>query len=750
MIKIKIFKIIRSSIACALLVLFTLCSIAQSGGVAINTTGNEADTKAMLDINVNGMSPAKAGLLIPRMTTTERDAITATPPNPESLLIYNTTTKCFEAFSDNVWQPISCLCSSVPSAVSASPSSTTLCAASTLILIGNANGATTWSWTGPNNFTSTSQSPAISNIAIAGSGVYTLTASNPCGSATSVNTASVTVNPAPTATISYTGTPFCSSNSTPQSVTLTGTAGGTYTASPSGLTLNSSTGAVTPSTSTAGTYTVTYTIAASGVCGAVTATTQVTITAFPSATISYTGSPFCTSNSTPQTVTLTGTTGGAFSSTAGLTINSSSGAITPNTSTAGAYTVTYTIAASGGCSTVTATTPVTITALPIATISYSGTPFCTSNSTPQSVTLTGTTGGTFSSTAGLTINSSSGAITPSTSTAGAYTITYTIAASGACGVVTTNCVVNIGVPFIPITITNSQSSATASNFQQVISVNSSNYSSYESSGLQNIEFTTGPSATGSVLQAWIESGASNSSSNTIYWVNLGSNTIAANSTLTIYMNFMQNNIMSGSGPTGEAPQLSGTYGQYDNGANVFVSNYWNFAGTSTPSGLSLTSGFLVNNGLQLSIGSSANAYAAFTLPTSYPYIVDTYMSAIAWANVSWLSNLWTFDNPSNTMGVGGEGWWSNGNSTSPAAPTLAVFGFVQTSGNTSTYWYSNTFSTSTPQSMGGSIAANTNTIRGCTGSQSCTLSSSFPWLRVRTYPPNNVIPSVAIGSVGCQ
>ncbi|WP_410959724.1 putative Ig domain-containing protein, partial [Salmonella sp. SAL4356] len=78
------------------------------------------------------------------------------------------------------------------------------------------------------------------------------------GCAAVSTTASVTITTAPTATISYTGTPFCTSVST-ASVNVSGTGaytGGTFSA-PAGLTINSSTGAITPSSSTAGTYTVT-------------------------------------------------------------------------------------------------------------------------------------------------------------------------------------------------------------------------------------------------------------------------------------------------------------------------------------------------------------------------------------------------------------------------------------------------------------------------------------------------------------
>ena len=247
--------------------------------------------------------------------------------------------------------------------------------------------------------------------------------------------------------------------STGQAVSRSGTGaftGGSYTATPGGLTIDAVTGAITPSTSTAGTYTVTYTIPSSGGCSAVPVATSVTITAVPTASISYPGAPFCKSLSTGQTVTLSGTgafIGGSYTATSGgLTIDAGTGAITPSTSTAGNYTVTYTIPASGGCSTVPVTTSVTITAVPTATISYAGTPFCKSLSTGQLVTRSGTgafTGGTYTATSGgLTIDAVSGTITPSTSTAGNYTVTYTIPASGGCATVP----VTTSVTVSPLTI----------------------------------------------------------------------------------------------------------------------------------------------------------------------------------------------------------------------------------------------------------------------------------------------------------
>ena len=270
-------------------------------------------------------------------------------------------------------------------------------------------------------------------------GTYTITYTVPAGSACPSFdvTTSITITELPTASISYAGTPFCSTV-TSGPVTLTGTGtftGGTFS-STAGLTINASTGEIDPSTSTAGNYTVTYTVPATGGCPSFDVTTTVDIIAAPTASISYSGSPFC-STVTSGPVTLTGTgayTGGTYSAPAGVTINNTTGEIDPSTSTAGTYTITYTVPASGGCPSFDVTTSVEITELPTASISYAGTPFC-STVTSGPVTFMGTgnyTGGTFSSTAGLTINSTTGEIDPSTSTAGNYTVTYTVPATGGC------------------------------------------------------------------------------------------------------------------------------------------------------------------------------------------------------------------------------------------------------------------------------------------------------------------------------
>ena len=87
----------------------------------------------------------------------------------------------------------------IPTEVSAVASPNPICAGATLTLTGTATGATSWSWTGPNNFAPTEQNPQITNITTAAAGIYSLIASNVCGSAVAVSTSSVTVNSLPAA-----------------------------------------------------------------------------------------------------------------------------------------------------------------------------------------------------------------------------------------------------------------------------------------------------------------------------------------------------------------------------------------------------------------------------------------------------------------------------------------------------------------------------------------------------------------------
>ena len=88
---------------------FIFKSFAQVG---INATGAAPNASSMLDV-----SATDKGLLIPRIATSNR------PASPvEGLLIYNTTTKCFEAYNSttSTWVAFGCIGCQLPGAFSAS------------------------------------------------------------------------------------------------------------------------------------------------------------------------------------------------------------------------------------------------------------------------------------------------------------------------------------------------------------------------------------------------------------------------------------------------------------------------------------------------------------------------------------------------------------------------------------------------------------------------------------------------------
>lgn len=71
--------------------------------------------------------------------------------------------------------------SSAPSSVSAGVTTSPVCAGNSIALQGAGTGATSWSWIGPNSFTSSLEDPTITSALTAASGTYFLTPSNTCG-----------------------------------------------------------------------------------------------------------------------------------------------------------------------------------------------------------------------------------------------------------------------------------------------------------------------------------------------------------------------------------------------------------------------------------------------------------------------------------------------------------------------------------------------------------------------------------------
>lgn len=275
------------------------------------------------------------------------------------------------------------------------------------------------------------------NPSLSTAGSYTIqyafgaTGCNPGGSSTA--TVTIASSTTPTVGFSYLS-PVCLTTAFLGPTFASGfTAGGTFTA-PAGLSINSTTGLLNLTASTAGTYTVTYTLAPVGCAAGGTSTASITLVAptTPVTTFSY-ATPVCINGTNPSPTLGAGfTTGGSFTAPPGLAINASTGQINLAASTFGVYPVTYSVPA-GTCS-LAGSSSFTITiepnTAPITSFSYT-TPVCGNLATlSPALDPAFTTGGTFSSTAGLSINASSGVVNPSTSTPGNYTINYQIPATG--------------------------------------------------------------------------------------------------------------------------------------------------------------------------------------------------------------------------------------------------------------------------------------------------------------------------------
>ncbi|MEW5677529.1 choice-of-anchor J domain-containing protein, partial [Flavobacterium enshiense] len=308
--------------------------------------------------------------------------------------------------------------------------------------------------------------PTTTNVLVPGT-TYNVVVQNMANPGCISPATAVVINPVvqPTASISYAASPYCSGTGS-ATVTFAGSTGGVYSAVPStGLSIDTN-GTVDLNTSAAGTYTVSYTIAATMNCPEVVATAEITI--LPSSTpvtgFSYT-TPVCSDSANQSPVGVAGfTTGGVFTADPGLTVDAATGEIDMANSTPGTYTVTYTVAATVCGPMGQSTFAVTITELPVAMISYDASPYC-ENSGVAAVTFSGTTGGTYDtnpSGAGLVINPATGEVDINNSTVGTYTVEYTIPAAAGCPAVVASTTITIA----PL-VTMSLSSAAGTDTQTV-------------------------------------------------------------------------------------------------------------------------------------------------------------------------------------------------------------------------------------------------------------------------------------------
>ena len=207
------------------------------------------------------------------------------------------------------------------------------------------------------------------------------------------------------------------------------------------------------------------------------------------------------------------------------------------------------------------------------------------------------------------------------------------------------------VSYVTITLTNSQTTPTPKDFQQLIKVDWSTYASNLNANVSNVRFYNSTTFASSYeLSGWIETNNTTSATSSNVWVNLSGTIVPASGTATIYMAFLPTT-SSWSSHWGLAPQLDKTYGKHDNGASVFA-KYWNFLGTATPAGWTLY-GATVNNGIQVPAGDSGAFYAQYSISAIPNYIVEAYGDTVATASANKDANGFVF-------GLGTSGSWASG------------------------------------------------------------------------------------------
>ncbi len=280
------------------------------------------------------------------------------------------------------------------------------------------NGGDSYSWTGPNSFSSSQQNPTILNVSTLNSGMYIVTAVSSSGCIQAKDTVMVTIDPSPTANASS-NSPICVGENI--QLTASNVLGATYSWSgPGGFSSSVQNPTITNSAaSDAGTYTLTVT---NNGCSS-DDDVSVIVTALPTASASY-NNPICegddiqlsgTSLNLGATYSWTGPNGYASSS-QNPTISSAT------SSDAGTYSLTVT---DNGCSNDDDVT-VVVNPNPSATASATNTTICEGDDIE--LTAGGVSGATYSWTGpnGFT-SSNQNPTVPNTSSsdAGTYTLTVT-------------------------------------------------------------------------------------------------------------------------------------------------------------------------------------------------------------------------------------------------------------------------------------------------------------------------------------
>ena len=215
-----------------------------------------------------------------------------------------------------------------------------------------------------------------------------------------------------------------------------------------------------------------------------------------------------------------------------------------------------------------------------------------------------------------------------------------------------------------IALRNTMSTATGT-YQQLVRIDSTKFSD-----LINSNWTNGVpyyAANGTPVYGWLEANASNASANTLLWLKVAS--IPANGWTNVSIGFGPKDWfnLSATGYFGEAPELSSTYGEFDNGAKVF-NFYDNFSG-NTLSSLWKVDGtweYKVNNGFSINATPGGGTGIVSNTTFAYPAVEDFYGNFYQSHPTAWVDMGW------GTPGCAGQGdssaiGWGSGSSPWPGS-----------------------------------------------------------------------------------
>ncbi len=315
----------------------------------------------------------------------------------------------------------------------------------------------------------------------------------------------------------------------------------------------------------------------------------------------------------------------------------------------------------------------------------------------------------------------------------------------------------------PLTITNSQSSATPNPFQQMVNFTSSDsgWTSISTSNFgQNVEFFY---YNGTVIPSWLEN---YTSSHALWWLKIAA--IPAGSSETVYVGFAPTSTnLFNTVNDGEAPQIPcieegvtntsqcSIYAEYDDGVSVF-NFYSNFIGTTLPSTFTVvgTPTYSVSNGLTETSVSNSEFIA-----DEIPFNAQNYISEIYGHETDTSGNDRFFSVVTGYNGGNYGIYFECGSSTEQSfcsyqrgGGSVVVFpGTI--SGTTTNAIFSIWENSTTSFGMYNYILGLTETEYGTLttayyqlgGTNSVT--NFYQWIRQRAAPPNGVMPSVTFGSV---